>query len=438
MIINFFKIASYFCSDIMSFIIIDKIFLNSPFKNIKYKVILCTIAIPALSFFSLTYSISLNLLQVLSSILGLFVLFILLPPKGIYEYLFLPLIIIWSSTVAVAFSYLISLFTANSEAQLISSMDGLLKCQIIAILFWLIVYLLHVKIIRPNMTYGLNLKNILILYLGSISSIIMISYGQIYTGVNHVSETQKNILGLSATFFGIIFILVFQWNTLLTYREEQFRSEVEEYKTYIQLQNKQIDSIKNTDQTLRKYRHDMRAHIIACNTLCKQNRFHDLTKYINTVTIDLGLLNTLPTTGNMTVDAILSYFDDKYRKENISTKYNISLPPNPFVTEIDLSSLFYNLLSNAFEACLKCKLKKRTLEVVVYPCMNKLYIKVCNSCNIPDGDSLAKDYAQLSTTKANKKQHGFGVQKINDIVNTYNGSLSYKYKESVFSIEIIM
>ena len=101
--------------------------------------------------------------------------------------------------------------------------------------------------------------------------------------------------------------------------------------------------------------------------------------------------------------------------------------------EMDIYSLFGNLLNNAIEACQGQK--DPWLRVSCGPVKSYLAIEVENSVS---GD-IMKENPTLSTTKKDSQSHGIGLRILKRIAEQYNGVLHYEMKGSdCFSVQLLL
>lgn len=82
--------------------------------------------------------------------------------------------------------------------------------------------------------------------------------------------------------------------------------------------------------------------------------------------------------------------------------------------EIHLIKLFYNILENVYEALrLVPSVNDRLFNIKTSLVNNYIKIEFVNTM-------IEKDYQGI-TSKEDKISHGFGIQIIDEIINTYNG-----------------
>lgn len=109
-------------------------------------------------------------------------------------------------------------------------------------------------------------------------------------------------------------------------------------------------------------------------------------------------------------------------------------PHIDFVRELDIYTLFANLLDNAMEASRKIPPEQRSICVILKSTEGFLSIHQDNYFS----GQLNRTGQQLLTTKSDSLYHGYGFQSMQQIVEHYGGSLSYHANDDVFSVNILI
>ena len=134
-------------------------------------------------------------------------------------------------------------------------------------------------------------------------------------------------------------------------------------------------------------------------------------------------------TGNFIINSILKEKIKCAREKGISVTYEIQIADTFQLERGDMGIILGNLLDNAIEAS----------EQVEDPCIfiqmrqrNKsLYLFIENSTR----ESEEKEFV---TTKADKKNHGFGLVSVQKTVEKYNGNIQLYRKEGRFIAELAL
>lgn len=108
--------------------------------------------------------------------------------------------------------------------------------------------------------------------------------------------------------------------------------------------------------------------------------------------------------------------------------------PLSFMTDLDIYTMFANLLDNSIEASRKLEPSKRSIALTMKCSQGFLSIHLENYF---DGN-LQTSGDTLLTSKKDVFSHGFGLQSIYQIVDRYNGIFNYKVAKNIFSVNILI
>ena len=108
-----------------------------------------------------------------------------------------------------------------------------------------------------------------------------------------------------------------------------------------------------------------------------------------------------------------------------------------FMKDIDLCTIYGNLLDNALEACVKMKRIDR--QAKPYIDVKTMRIKGVSVIDISNtyGTPVIEEQGVLVTTKKDTEMHGIGLSNIKQLVNDYEGELHIQYDHKVFRVQII-
>ncbi len=198
--------------------------------------------------------------------------------------------------------------------------------------------------------------------------------------------------------------------------------------------NKQYAEVENMYRTMRGWRHDYHNHIQTMKAYLQMQKIEELEQYLNNLDKDLTTVDTVIKTGNVMVDAILNSKISLAKSKDINVNAKAIVPKELKILEIDLCVIIGNLLDNAIEACMKLdNPSDRFIRVYVDIFKEQLYISVQNS----NGGKIKKIGKTYHTTKESNS-HGFGLIRVDNIVNKYNGYINRQNEEGVFATEVLL
>jgi sensor histidine kinase regulating citrate/malate metabolism len=121
------------------------------------------------------------------------------------------------------------------------------------------------------------------------------------------------------------------------------------------------------------------------------------------------------------------------KSRGISINAKAVVPKNIAVSEIDLCVVIGNLLDNAIEACLRIDdSAKRFIRVYMDLKRGSLYLSVTNTSG---GGARKQDGRYLSAKGSN---HGFGLARVDKIVEKYAGYIKRRDEDGAFTSEILL
>ena len=134
---------------------------------------------------------------------------------------------------------------------------------------------------------------------------------------------------------------------------------------------------------------------------------------------------------NLILNTIISDKVDYCRKNGIHFQVDIQNVYIDFMKQIDITTLFGNILDNALEACEKTNEKELSLKV--YPFNKLVYIQLSNSFH-----EKIKWSAKGRPLSAKGEHHGIGLGNVENVLKDYNGSIQFTVEEQTFSVEIMI
>lgn len=198
------------------------------------------------------------------------------------------------------------------------------------------------------------------------------------------------------------------------------------------LVNRHYDEVNTMYRKMRGWRHDYHNHIQTLKAYMSLEQYDETMQYLNRLDDDLTCVDTLLKTGNVMVDAILNSKLTLIQEQNIQVDATAIVPEDISISGIDLSVIIGNLLDNAMEACMKLPDKERFIRIYIDIIKKQLYISVTNS--MPEQPKKLDE--RFLSTKGGS--HGFGLLRIDSIVEKHGGYVNRKTDIGIFSTEIML
>lgn len=191
--------------------------------------------------------------------------------------------------------------------------------------------------------------------------------------------------------------------------------------------------VENMYRQTRGWRHDYRNHIQTMKAYAAQGDLEAIRKYLDMLDVDLNTVDTVVKTGNSMADAILNSKISLAKARNIPVRVDAHIPVQLKMSELDLCCIIGNLFDNAIEASMKLPEEERLIRVYMDMKGTQLYISFTN---FTAGGKLSKAGKVFRTSKG--EGHGFGLVRIDAIVERLEGYLSRNSEEGAFTTEILI
>lgn len=212
---------------------------------------------------------------------------------------------------------------------------------------------------------------------------------------------------------------------------KQINRQLDEYQR--ELIDTHYQEVENMYRQMRGWRHDYRNHIQTIKALAENGDMEAVMQYLDGLEMDLNTVDTVIKTGNAMADAILNSKISLARSKNIEVHVDAHIPVKLKMSELDLCVILGNLFDNAIEASMKLPEGGRMIRVYMDMKNTQLYISFTN---FTATGKLEKVGRLFRTSKG--KGHGFGLIRIDAIVERLGGYLSRNSEEGAFTTEILI
>ena len=191
--------------------------------------------------------------------------------------------------------------------------------------------------------------------------------------------------------------------------------------------------VDNMYRKMRGWRHDYRNHIQTMKAYAVSENWDAIKRYLDLLDDDLTTVDTVIKTGNPMTDAILNSKISLANSRNIKVIADANIPMKLKLSEIDLCCIIGNLFDNAIEASVKLPEDQRVIRVYMDLRNTQLYISFTN---FTAGKKMKKEGKLFRSTKG--EGHGFGLIRIDTIVDRLDGYISRNSEDGAFTTEILL
>lgn len=181
--------------------------------------------------------------------------------------------------------------------------------------------------------------------------------------------------------------------------------------------------------------HDMKKHLQSIAILNDKKENDKISAYIEQLMLSSDLKESARLCDHELLNAILCIYKRKCDSSRISFHADIRHGTIDFMADNDLTSLFCNLLDNAFEAA--CGIPEAFIEVSTSGKANTP-LRVISMVNSSRRNPFAGAQGRLSTSKPDKRGHGFGIKSIRKTVGKYHGNIQMYYNEDTLTFHTII
>lgn len=196
-----------------------------------------------------------------------------------------------------------------------------------------------------------------------------------------------------------------------------------QHQMYQELQKKYAETCKVA--------HDINRHVTSLKALIETNDCgNKAQKYLSDLTVESNRLYPAIRNQNPMLEIILNTTKSKCLSNNIEFSMSIEDFEMPFISDMDMTTIFSNLFDNAIEACREIVKSRRKIRIIMRAQMGLIVIKITNPCadfNISD----------IKFGRSTKKNHsGIGLSNVRKAVEKYEGIMNVKKENNMFCVSI--
>ena len=192
-------------------------------------------------------------------------------------------------------------------------------------------------------------------------------------------------------------------------------------------------SLQRYENSVRKIKHDISNTLNVALMLCKNGEYTQLQEYLGT----LGEQTKSLTTGNYCAHILTNYillmFEERFVQCGAEFRCKASLPAELTIADTDLAGELNNILQNALDAVKELPKEERWVEMTV--CYEHHVVRM--DCRNPyRGERRVSENGLLHSSKADRENHGFGMQIIYELAEKYGGVAVPIFGDGIFELKV--
>lgn len=210
-------------------------------------------------------------------------------------------------------------------------------------------------------------------------------------------------------------------------------AELKERSQLLEMQSHQYRALQEYMHQTARLRHDFRHSLRLISSLAEKGDISSIRSYLTDY--EKNLIESTPSNycTNVALNALFGYYHERAVSAGVDMDWHIELPEPLPATELDMASLFGNLMENAIDGCLTMPEGGR------YFCLtteirhgNSLYIVSTNSF---DGKARKGKDGYCSTKHGGK---GIGLASIAVVAEKYGGAAQASNSSTEFFVDVVL
>lgn len=274
--------------------------------------------------------------------------------------------------------------------------------------------------------FAINLKILKKQYMTAIFPLFQGGLMAIFT-VSYISLPANKIYSvMNISLLFIITMLLLVLNTI----EWKERENIMKRESRFEVQDQYVKNIETVIDIVRREKHDFANHLNTLAGLCSLHREDALEKvqdYLQKVTHNNRASYTFFASGSDYVDGLLAVKSSVAHQQNIHLDVDFDIPLSEAdIDEGHLISIISNIIDNSFEAfATEPDKERKVLSILTYAQeKDRLCLAIANNGpQIPD-KHLDKVFNDKFSTKSAKKDRGYGLYIVQEIVRKNGGEIS--------------
>lgn len=261
----------------------------------------------------------------------------------------------------------------------------------------------------------LQIKRYLALYLfgGVALSLYLTAVQFMGMGESRLVYGKALIIGMSLSSLVLVVICVLL--VIKSNQNDYLKREAEINASLLEVQKVYYTMLLEKDNETRAFRHDIKKHLYCMHTLYNNKKYDELGQYLSAMDEGVEELSPRIQTGNSLVTAIANDISKKFPEVHL--QWTGMIPEELQISSLDICTIFYNLLSNAFEAVQRNQ--ENEVDVNIRFMESAMMLTIRN----PIRQEPQMAHGDFVTSKS-EAGHGYGLKNIQKCVEKNGGQYS--------------
>lgn len=205
---------------------------------------------------------------------------------------------------------------------------------------------------------------------------------------------------------------------------------------YLRVQMDSLKEARENEAEVRKLRHDLQNHLAVLSSLCEEGKYDEVKKYTEQLGREALHSDLKIPTGNQVADQVVASKRRACEEAGIAFDFSGTMKNLDALAAPDICGLLANAYDNAIEACraYQAERPEAYIRTRVSTTRNYTVIEIVN----PVLQAVPIRGNRVSTTKKDKKAHGYGIEIMKQIAERYNGSCTVRCEGREFRAKIVL
>lgn len=250
------------------------------------------------------------------------------------------------------------------------------------------------------------------------------AYRNLYVG--EIYGKYLAAVGVSMVGYVLFYSLVYELS-----RNLMDNAALQQKNNLLSIQAAQYQKQKLYITELSRVRHDMKHTFHLLSSLATEGKMEAIQSYLTAYQKEFDIGAPTIYCKNDALNALLNYYGQMARELGVDCRWKLALPEDLNISEVDLCSLFGNLIENALTGCASLPQDRRHFYLTAETRGGTVYVVSTNSF---DGTVKKAGPHYLST----KDQHtGLGLLSMQSIVENHGGMLEVDHKDGEFLVNLM-